>query len=74
MIIVLIRWMVIALITSVLIRHKLVVAVLVLVMILVLVMVLIHIGRCNMRETRWCNVVIRTITKEISPLKVPQLV
>ena len=65
MIIILVWWMVVALITSVLIRHKLVVAVLVLVMILILVMVLVHIGWSNMRETRWSNVVIRTITKEI---------
>ena len=57
-IIVLVWWMVVALVASVLIRHKLVVAVLVLVMILILVMVLVHIVWSYMGETRWCNVVI----------------
>ena len=65
MIVVLIWWMVVSLGASVLIRHKLVVAVLVLVMILILVMVLVHIVWSYMGETRWCNVIIRTITKEI---------
>ena len=55
-IIVLIRWMIIALVASVLIGNKLVVAVLVLVMILILV--LVHIVWSYMGETGWCNVVI----------------
>ena len=49
MIVVLVRWMVIALITSVLVRHILVVTVLVVIMILVHIMIhiLIHIRRCT---------------------------
>ena len=56
LIIVLIRWMIIALVATVLVWNKLSVAVLMLVMILILV--LVHIIWSYMGKTGWCNIVI----------------